>query len=338
MRAAAHDHVCVKRTRSGAAAVLIVEARRVQRHLDQLMIAIASLFPRIEPRLQARKYLLALLSDLPKRNGWTIAEWVGDRQPDATQRLLNHARWDTLGVMSAIRRFVVAGLDRAARPGGLAIGALDESGQEKKGSATAGVKRQHMGCAGGIDNGINTVHLAYVRAGSGHALIASRQWIPAEQVADPVAAVTMGLPLDVAFRTKGELAIDLLTDAYADGMSVDFIAGDEVYGACTSLRHFLQEHAQAYVLRVRSSFTLTLGAGTAMTCADVAAKHLKQKRKWTIRSAGAGSKGERTYAWAWIATASPVHHLLIRKHRKTGELAFHYCLSPPASPSPCHAW
>jgi SRSO17 transposase len=301
--------------------------------MDELMALLGPMFTRIEPRLQAGKYVRALLSDLPKRNGWTIAEWVGDRRPDATQRLLNHAGWDTLGAMSVIRRFVVTGLDTAARQDSLVIGSLDETGQEKKGQATAGVKRQHMGCAGGIDNGINTVHLAYVRGGAGHALIGSRQWIPAEQIADPVAALTMGLPLELEFRTKGELAIDIMADAYADGVSFDFVAGDEVYGACTTLRHFLEARGQAYVLRVRSAFTLTLAAGTTLTCAKAVAKHLKQKRRWSIRSAGAGSKGERTYAWAWVATAGPAHYLLVRKHLKTGELAFHYCHVPEGQPA-----
>jgi hypothetical protein len=46
----------------------------------------------------------------------------------------------------------------------------------------------------------------------------------------------------------------------------------------------------------------------------------------------AGSKGERRYAWAWIATTSPRHFLLIRKHLATGELAYHYCYIPPALP------
>jgi hypothetical protein len=70
------------------------------------------------------------------------------------------------------------------------------------------------------------------------------------------------------------------------------------------------------------------GGGTCLTCEQIVAKHLRQKRKWTIRSAGAGSKGERTYAWAWIATASLAHYLLVRKHRTTGQLAFHYCFVP----------
>lgn len=311
----------------------MVEAEHVRRNSARLMTALAPMFARIEPRLQATKYVRAAMSDLPKRNGWTIAEWIGDLRPDATQRLLSRARWDTLGVMSAVRRFVVTGLDRAAHRGALTVGALDESGQEKKGKATAGVKRQHMGCAGGIDNGINTVHLAYVRAGTGHALIGSRQWIPAEQISDPVTAITTGLPLDLTFATKGELAITLLREAFADSVHVDFVAGDEVYGACTSLRRFLEEHRQAYVLRVRATFALTLGGGTCLSCTEVVAKHLKQKRKWSIRSAGNGSKGMRTYAWAWIATASPTHYLLIRKHRTTGELAFHYCHVPDDQPA-----
>ena len=65
-----------------------------------------------------------------------------------------------------------------------------------------------------------------------------------------------------------------------------------------------------------------------MTCADAVKKLLKDKKRWEVRSAGMGSKGERWYAWAWIATASPRHSLLVRRHLRTGELAFHYCFVP----------
>ena len=208
------------------------------------------------------------------------------------------------------------------------IGAIDETGQEKAGEATAGVKRQYMGCAGRVANGINTVHLSYVREKTGHALAGARQWIPAEHIEDPVTSLVMGLPLDLEFRTKGQLAIDICADAYADGIGFDFVCGDEVYGSCTQLRAFLEERGQAYVLRVASNFTLTLAAGTKLTCAEVAVQLLKDERRWEVRSAGKGSKGERWYAWAWIATASPRHHLLVRRHLKTGELAFHYCYVP----------
>ena len=67
--------------------------------------------------MQACKYMRAVASEMPKRNDWTIAEYVGDRTPDKTQRLLNRAVWDTLGVMSQLRRFVVAGLEAVASRG-----------------------------------------------------------------------------------------------------------------------------------------------------------------------------------------------------------------------------
>ncbi len=96
-------------------------------------------FTRTEAWLQAARYTAAVMSDLPRRNGWTIAKLIGDRTPDRTQRLLNRACWDEAAAMSAVRRFAVAGLDEAARRSGrsrgLAVGALDETGQEKHGQA-----------------------------------------------------------------------------------------------------------------------------------------------------------------------------------------------------------
>ena len=78
----------------------------------------------------------------------------------------------------------------------------------------------------------------------------------------------MGLPPDLEFRTKGQLAIDICAEVYADGLRFDFACGDEVYGNCTQLREFFEASGQAYVLRVPSNFTLTLAAGTKLTCAQ----------------------------------------------------------------------
>jgi len=288
-------------------------------------------FVRVEPWLQAGKYAAALMSDLPGRNGWTLAERAGARTPDRMQRLLNRAVWDTFAAMGVVRRFAVAGLDEAARRGGrrgLAVGAVDETGQVKQGERTAGVKRHYLGCAGKVANGITTVHLAYVREQAGHALIAARQWIPREQAGDPVQRQIMGLPEDLVFRTKGQLAVDLLTEAFADGIGLDFVCGDEVYGSCTELRGYLEGRGQGYVLRVPSNFHLTVARGVKLSCKQAAARFLAGDRRWEVRSAGKGSKGARWYGWAWLATTSPRHYLLIRRHRVTGELAFHYCYVP----------
>jgi SRSO17 transposase len=264
---------------------------------------------------------------------WTIAEQAADRTPDRTQRLLNRAVWDTSGAMSQVRRFVAAGLEQAAgrrRRRGLVIAALDETGQAKQGNATCGVKRQYMGCAGRVANGINTVHLSYVRERIGHALIGARQWIPAEQISDPVTSAGMGFPADLQFRTKGQLAIDICTQAYADGLVFDFACGDEVYGNCTALREFFEQRGQAYVLRVACTFMVDLDVETRLSCTQAVTLLAKDQRRWQVRSAGTGSKGQRWYAWAWIATTSPRHHLLVRRHLRSGELAFHYCYVPEA--------
>ena len=319
-------------TKSEAAAAVRIGAGLALRKRDELLGLLRPCFAWPEPWLQAGKYVLALASELPRVNGWDIARQAGDKTPDKTQRLLNHAAWDTFAAMEVVREFAVAGLEEAARRGrrrrGLVIVAIDETGQEKGGGATAGVKRQYLGCAGRVANGINTVHLSYVREKAGHALIGARQWIPREHLEDPVKSLLMGLALDLGFRTRGQLAIDLSTGAAAGGIRPDFYCGDEVYGNCTQLRQHFEAEGQAYVLRVPSNFTLTLAAGTKLTCAKAVTALLKDKRRWEVRSAGHGSKGERWYAWAWIATASARHHLLIRRHLKTGELAFHYCWVP----------
>ena len=319
-------------TESKAAAAVRIGAGTALGERGRLLEALRPCFARTLVWLQAGKYVAALMSELPERNGWSIARQAGDATPDKTQRLLNHASWDTLAAMSVVRRSAVAGLDEAARrgrrAGGMRAGVLDETGQEKHGTSTAGVKRQYLGCAGRVANGINTVHLSYVRQGTGHTLIGARQWIPREQVSDPAVSLATGLPPGLRFRTKGQLAADICADAYADGVRFDFIVGDEVYGASPDLRGYLESRGQAYVLRVASNFTLTLAGGMTLTCAEAVKTLLKDKRSWEVRSAGQGSKGQRWYAWAWLATASPRHCLLIRRHLETGELAYCYCHVP----------
>jgi SRSO17 transposase len=142
------------------------------------MGALRGCFVRAQTWQQAGEYVSALASELPRRNGWTMAEQAGDRDPDRMQRLLNRASWDAPAAMSEVRRFAAAGLRAAARRGRrrgcLVIAAIDETGQEKDGEATAGVKRQYMGCAGRVANGINTVHVSLVRERTGQALVGAR--------------------------------------------------------------------------------------------------------------------------------------------------------------------
>lgn len=307
----------------------MVEGERAVANLGVLHSRLRSCFARRKPFEQARKYITGLVSDLPRKNGWTIAEHVGDRTPDRTQRLLNQAVWDHDRVQGVVRRFVVEQLgDQPLR-----VGALDESGQEKQGEHTAGAKRQYMGCAGRVANGVNTVYCSYATPG-GHALVAARVYVPEEQLADPERRKVLGIPAAVVFRTKSQLAQDILADMIADKSIPPWIAGDEVYGRAGRLRVFLESNGIGYVMRVGCAFTLEPRPGQRIRADTAVTTHLsgrKHKQLWQVCSV-TGSKGERAYAWAWLATTSPHHYLLIRKHLSTGELAYHYCHIPAGQP------
>jgi SRSO17 transposase len=310
----------------------MVEGELAVSNLTLLHERLKPCFARAKPYTQAGKYMMGLISDLPRKNGWTIAEHAGDLTPDPTQRLLNHAVWDHDQAQGVVRRYVAEHL------GGhdLVVAALDESGQQKQGQATAGVKRQYMGCAGRIANGVNTVYCSYATPG-GHALIGARIYVPEDQITDPDRRAMLGIPQTVTFKTKPQLAQDILADAIADATMPPWVAGDEVYGRSGPLRSFIQDHGIGYVMRVGCAFTVELPSGVRDRADAVVATHLtpstrcQHPRGWQVCSV-TGSKGERAYAWAWIATASPQHFLLIRKHLLTGELAYHYCYVPPERP------
>jgi SRSO17 transposase len=285
-------------------------------------------FRRVEPFQQAGKYMTALVSDLPRKNGWTIAEHAGDACPDPTQRLLNHAVWDHDAAMATIRGFVAEQL--SGQP--LVVAALDESGQEKAGAATAGVQRQYMGCAGRIANGVNTVYCSYATPG-GHALVGARIYVPAVQLTDPDRRAALGIGEALEFRSKPQLAVDILQDMVTDATMPAWCAGDEVYGRSAELRTFCEDNGIGYVLRVGRAFYTDLAVGVRLRADAVADTVLSTQDSWQIRAVP-GSKGDRRYAWAWVATSSPHHFLLLRKHLQTGEVAYHYCHVPPGRSVP----
>ena len=100
--------------KSEAAAAVRIGAGLALRKRAELLALLRPCFARTGPWLQAGKYAAAVMSELPERNGWSIARHAGDKTPDRTQRLLNHASWDTFAAMGVVRRFAVAGLEEAA--------------------------------------------------------------------------------------------------------------------------------------------------------------------------------------------------------------------------------
>jgi SRSO17 transposase len=298
--------------------------------VDELLDRIAGRFGRIELRGRVRGFLLALLADLPRKNCWTIAEHAGDATPDGMQHLLTRARWDTDGVGADLRDYV---LEHLGEPGAVLV--IDETGDVKKGSRTVGVQRQYTGTAGRIENSQVAVYLTYSAKG-GHALIDRELYLPRCWTDDPARCAAAGVPAGVAFATKSALATAMLTRALDTGLPATWVAGDEVYGADPDLRAQLEARGIGYVLAIAGNRRLPTAAGPIR--ADVLAATVPA-RAWQRLSAGPGAKGQRYYDWAWLELPTPASagagdpgtgcwSLLIRRSRRTGELAFYRCYHP----------
>jgi SRSO17 transposase len=136
------------------------------------MSRISGRFARVEPRRRVRRLVLGLLSDLPRKNCWTLAEHAGDASPDGMQHLLHRAKWDADAVRDDLRSYVVEHLRDDA-----AVLVVDETGDLKKDTATVGVQRQYTGTAGRIENAQVAVYLVY-SAAHGHAAVDRALYVP----------------------------------------------------------------------------------------------------------------------------------------------------------------
>jgi len=290
------------------------------------MCRIGGRFARVEPRYRARDLLLGLVSDLPSKNCWTIAEHAGHESPDGLQHLLRKAAWDHEAVREDLRGYVVEHLGTED-----AVLVVDETGDLKKGVHTVGVQRQYTGTAGRIENSQVAVYLTYATR-IGHALIDRALYLPKSWCTDIDRREAAGVPEEVEFATKPALAKQLIVAALEGGAAADWVAGDEVYGADPGLRKEMEQRRVGYVLAVACSHPVTTAAGKQR--ADAVAACLP-KHVWQRLSAGTGSKGQRFYDWVWItidAERGGHRWLLIRRNTSTGELAFYRCYAPGPVP------
>jgi SRSO17 transposase len=256
--------------------------------LDELMLRIGPRFRRAEPRRRSRGFVLGLLATLPRKNCWALAEHAGDATPDGMQHLLARARWDADGVRDDVRGFVV---EHLGDPDAVLV--ADETGDLKKGTATAGVQRQYTGTAGRIENAQVAVYLGYASP-AGHALIDRELYLPKSWTADPARCQAAGIPGGTQFATKPELAWRMIERAISARVPFAWFAADEAYG---KLRTRLEDRQVPYVLAVACDHRVPAGAGHTIRADELAAR--LPKRAWQRLSAGKGAKGQRYYDWAW---------------------------------------
>lgn len=247
---------------------------------------IACRFARYEPRLRAGRLLLGLLSDLPRKNCWTIAEWAGEASPHGMQNLLCRAVWDADAVRDDVREYAVEHLHDEA-----AVLVVDETGDVKKVMHTVGVQRQYTGTAGRIENSQVAVYLVYAGA-RGHAAVDRELYIPHSWTGDPDRCRAAGLGEDTVFATKPDLALRMIERFWDAGHRVGWVTGDEAYGGNPRLRAALEERGIGYVLAVACSAEMATAAGRFR--ADALVKQVP-KRAWQKVSAGRGAKGQRFY-------------------------------------------
>lgn len=319
----------------------------------------AALFTRSEPRAQMAKYLRALMARVERKNGWQLAEVMGDTTPDATQRLLYQARWDADDARDELERFVIEKFGDAE---GIAV--VDETGFLKKGTRSVGVKRQYSGTAGKIENCQIGTFLSYATA-KGQVFLDRRLYLPEEWCDDPQRRQRAKVPEEVIFQTKPEQALAMLQHAWSLGVPMRWVVGDEAYGKSPSLRDAIAASGRWYLLgvcrttpvwterpaveepgrqrsdqrrgRPRTKPRRAEGAPPAITVAVVVGEW--SESHWQRLTVAEGEKGPRTYDWGCQRVIESrdglpdrESWLLARRSLSDGEIAYYLSNAPADTP------
>jgi SRSO17 transposase len=290
-------------------------------------------FARSEPRGRARAYLAGLLSPVERKNGWQLAEQAGETTPTGMQRVLSGSRWEADAVRDDLRAYVV---EHLGDPDAVLV--IDETGFLKKGTKSVGVKRQYSGTAGRIENCQVGVFLAYASP-HGHAFLDRELYLPQDWAEDAPRREEAGVPDDVRFQTKPELAQQILERALAATVPAAWVTGDEVYGGARRLRLWLEAEQQPFVLAIKRSEPLWVltERGPLEQPADTIVDAVAPV-DWTCLSAGDGAKGPRLDDWTRVSIR-PLrepgweHWLLVRRSlTNPKELAYYVCFAPAGTP------
>jgi SRSO17 transposase len=175
---------------------------------------VASCFARRETRLTCRDMAYCLLAELDDHNCWTMAEAAGHPGPHRMQHLLSRARVDGQRMLDTAADWAVGHLSAGqGNDGSDAVMIVDETADEKSSTDCAGAARQYSGTIGGIALCQVMVTLTYA-APAGHALIGRALYLPADWAADEERRELAGIPDDVMFETKPQLAGRLLQHAH----------------------------------------------------------------------------------------------------------------------------
>lgn len=269
------------------------------------------LFTRPEPRANFGDLIRGLLSDVPRKNSWQLADHLGHRTAYRLEWLLDGAKWDADALRDQVRAYVV---EHLAAPGAVLV--ADDTQAIKKGTKSVGVARQHCGSTGQIENCQVMPMLTYASA-AGHAFINRRLYLPEAWTCAPARRQAAGVPDTVAFTTKPHQVIEMLAEETAAGTPFAYFTADSGYGRDPALRGHCHDQDIAYVMAVPVDLPLLDARGRSTRPDHVRADRLTEA-DYERRSCGHGTKGERYYDWATVAVtvkdqppAEGMQHLLL---------------------------
>jgi len=225
------------------------ELRKLRRKLNAFTAQFDDCIKTRPSREHMRTYLNGQLGDLKRKSIEPIALEAGV-SPRTLQEFLSIHRWDEGAVARRLRRNVMRD---HSDPN--AIGVIDETSFAKKGDKTAGIQRQYCGHTGKVENSVVTVHLGYVTADF-HALIDGDLFLPEQSWAeDRDRCREARIPDDVAYRPKGQIALDLLRRSREDGVQLRWVTADEFYGRSKEFRDTVSDWGINYVVEIPSNLS-----------------------------------------------------------------------------------
>ena len=291
--------------------------------LNELTTKINDTFAGKQGRQSAKKYLTGLLSQTKRKNNWQIAETLGETTPYALQQFIYRGRYSADTLRNHLQTYVNEKIGE--KDGKLVI---DDTGFLKKGKRSCGVKRQYSRTAGKIENCQIGVFLTYTSS-KGHTPIDRRLYIPQDWFDDKERCKKAGIPDTVKFQTKPEMALEMIKQATAAGVSYQWVTGDCAYGDYRTIRLWLEGQRKGYVLCV-SGKEYFQEEGQRVSVSSVLEK--LDVRGWFSASCGDGSRGARVYDWQVVELEFPVvegwkRYLLARRGGE-GELRAHVCFAP----------
>jgi SRSO17 transposase len=287
------------------------------------------LFYRTDSRAHARHYVRGLIAPLERKNGWTIAEYSGNPEPKALQRLLNLSPWDADEARDLVCAYA---MEHFADPRGVLI--ADPTGFAKKGDKSAGVQRQYSGTLGRIDNCQIGVFLAYANTAGDRVLIDRELYLPESWCADPGRRAEAHVPEEVAFATRPQQVQGMIARAVAAGVPFAWFAADEEFGQNPGLRSYLETEGIAYAMAVPKNTDIATGGISSAAAAATLVKHVASRLKphdWSRRACGIGAKGFRVYDWALVDVGDG-HQYVFRRNISDGELGYFHCYNPNREP------